>query len=725
MEALDFHVAVHAAGDFQIATVRSASGATALVQSPLLTADHRVRELLERLPETVTLAAFPGMPAPGERPARELGELLFSSLFDAAAANLLMAGRDQAEREQRHLRVVLLVQTPSLARLPWEYLYDASAGEFLALEWSLVREPQVMTEQRPLTVKGPLHVLGMTAVPPDVARLSVEQEQRHLSEALGGLVSRGLVELSWVAGPTWRDLQTALSRTRPHVLHFMGHGVFDPATGRGALVLGDETNGTSHRMSAGDFALLLHEHTSLRLVVLNACATGRADPLDPFSGVAAALLHKRVPAVVAMQFAISDRAATEFSRTFYEQIAEGRPVHHGVTAARRAVRIAQQGSLEWGTPMLWLRSSNGLIFDLGTPPANGTAGRRTPPDSVLAPEPASPPGAAPPPQRAGVPDGTVALERRRPRLRSPQAAGFRRLKTVRSPWPVHSVSLGPHGKRLAIGGSGRTVRLIGTADGREVHTFRLGIATGARMVVLSPDGSLLAASSRRSVRIWNTYDGTPRTAVDLDHDVISGPRRIAFSPDGKLLATSGLAGAGLWSAEDGRSVHRLAVPGPVTGLCFSPNGRQLVTIGDDGRILLWDTRGRLTPVRDFTLPGTLSAVAFSPDGEHVVTAGEDCTVRFWTVPDGESAHEMSLRSLVHSMCFSPDGRWLAVGCDDGRARFWPLGVEQGQLKTGRPRVVRHDRAVTSVAISPDSLLAATGSTDHNVQIWSLRETTDG
>ncbi|MET8676736.1 CHAT domain-containing protein [Streptomyces sp. NPDC004647] len=816
MEALDVHISVYATGDSkQISTIRTTSGTGVQSEYPLLTADPRVRALLRRIAEAVMLSAttFRRIPTPEEEPVRELGERLYASLFSGRAEALLLASRDQAAREQRELRIVLEVQSPELARLPWEYMYDPAANEYLAFDHPLIRELQLMVPQRPLSVAAPLRILGVVCRPPDLARLDVEVEQRQLREALDGLLRRGLVELSWVPGQTWRDLQRALVGEKPHVLHFIGHGGFDPRSGEGTLAFTGEATGTSRPMSASSFALLLQEHTSLRLVVLNACGTGRADPRDLFSSVAAALLRKGVPAVVAMQFAISDEAAWQFSRTFYERIAEGSPVHHSVTAARRNMRIAQEESLEWGIPMVYLRASSGRIFDIAAFPGTGEPVRGaardpgpepapvTSPPAVALPLPASvpellsvpepvrarerqlvtrepelapEPGPAPRPEpvqasaakpnpapepspaqastqvSAGAPapeTGTlpptsaqsapparpeharaVDLRRRGSRPPGPGAAasvgaftGVHHVRTIASLFPVHSVSLGPQGEQLAVGGGSRVVRVVDVAKGRDAYQLRLGLPSGTRVACFSPDGRFVAASSRRSVRIWHAADGTEVTTIDLGHDVVTEPRRIAFSPDGTLIATCGWSAAGLWSTEDGRCVHRLPVSAPVTDLAFGHRGRHLVTIGRDGRILLWDTRGRHTPVRSFDRPGLLNAVSFLRDGERFATAGADGCVRVWTLPHGTATRLIPHQASVNAVAFSVDGRWMGAGCDDGRACLWAMSEEaEGE----RPLVIRHDGPVTSVAFSADSRFVATGSTDHNAQIWQLGENTD-
>ena len=128
------------------------------------------------------------------------------------------------------------------------------------------------------------------------------------------------------------------------------------------LVLAGE-DGRSHALPASDLALLVEKHQSVRLVVLNACDTAQASALDEFSSVAGALLRRGIPSVLAMQFPITDPAAVEFSRTLYEGLADRLPVDTAVTEARHALRITLPGTLEWGTPVLYLRSADGAIFD--------------------------------------------------------------------------------------------------------------------------------------------------------------------------------------------------------------------------------------------------------------------------------------------------------------------------------------------------------------------------
>ncbi|MER6129079.1 CHAT domain-containing protein [Streptomyces sp. NPDC001795] len=683
-EALDFNIALHAVGNRQVAHVLTTADTGCRVDRPLLTAQPRAAALLERIAERVKLST--ALPGPAAGPVQELGTLMFDSLFDETARSLLLSCKRQAKHERRTLRITLNAHSGGLDLLPWEFLYDPAAGEHLAVDHPFVRKLDLLTDHDPLPVETPLRVLGMVSRPPGLARLAVEEERADLHSALRELVADGLVELSWVQGQSWHALRDALHTVRPHVLHFIGHGGVDPETDEGTLAFTDERTGDRLDVAASDVSPLMEG--TLRLVVLNACGTGRASRLDPFSSIATSILRKGVPAVVAMQFPISDKAALEFSREFYECLAGNDTVHLGVQRARQSMRTRLKRSLEWGTPVLYLRSGIERIFDVHTP---------------------LPPG--PPRTRPWPPPGNPG---------PPAVGGLRPVRTVPSAFAVHSVSLSRGGELLAVGGDSRSVRIVDVATGREIRTFRLGwLNSGPCTVSFSPDATLFAAAGRQRMILWQTVDGREAAVVDFGNDIVTGPRKLSFSPDSMYIATSGWTGAAIWQAADGRIVHRLPVHRTVADVGYSPDGAHLVTAHTEGRLLLWDTQGRRPPVRSFTHSGLLNAVVFSrPDGKRLITAGVDGCACVWELPHGMEVRRIPHRAALNAIAVSPDGRRLATGGDDGRVCLWSLERDD---ENGRPRIMRHDGPVTTVAFSDDGRLLASGGVDRNVQIWQLEE----
>ena len=296
-----------------------------------------------------------------EEPVQQLGRRLFDALVTDDIRALYVASAQRAHEEGVVLRLVLRIRPPELARLPWEFLFDPGRQDYLGLSLPLVRYPRVLAPRQPLQVTPPLRILGMVARPGDRDALDVDDEQRRLRAALGELERAGLVELVWVRGQTYGDLEDALDHGPWHVFHFVGHGGYDAGSDEGTIALASE-QGRTDSVGADDLSRLLGDHHTLRLVVLNACDTGKGGALDVFSSTAGALVRRGVPAVVAMQFTVSDKAAIRFAETFYLNVAKRLPVDISVMRARRAVRRAKKDTLEWGTPVLYLRAPDGHVF---------------------------------------------------------------------------------------------------------------------------------------------------------------------------------------------------------------------------------------------------------------------------------------------------------------------------------------------------------------------------
>jgi len=306
--------------------------------------------------------------------ARAFGKRLFETVFEGELRASLRGSLHEVERQGMGLRIRLrLNDAPELARLPWEYLYDPTLDRYLALsaQTPLVRYLELPERIQSLAVTPPLRILVVMSSPKDQAPINVATEWTRLRTALQELEDRSLVVLGQVPA-TLTALQSQLRSGVYHAVHFIGHGDFDEQTQDGLLLFEDE-EGYSDRVSSQDLGLLLHDHRSLRLVLLNACEGARTSCTDPFAGVAQCLVRQGLPAVIAMQFTVTCEAAVMLAQAFYSALADGYPVDAALAEARKA--LCTQGARdEWGTPVLYMRAPDGQLFDLEPviPVAGGT-----------------------------------------------------------------------------------------------------------------------------------------------------------------------------------------------------------------------------------------------------------------------------------------------------------------------------------------------------------------
>ena len=326
---------------------------------------------------------------PRPRASVELGGRLFDAAFGEEVLLAWTRSQDATREAGEGLRLRLqLTDAPVIAGLPWELLYDRRSNTFPAQSerTPVVRYLEVVQPPRPLAVEGPLRILVVLSSPTDLPELDVQAEWRRMQDLLAPRVDSGAVHLDRLPDPTTGELASWLRLHDTHVLHVIGHGDYDETQQEGVLYFCDQY-GRSVPVPAGVLGPYLHDHDPLRLVFLNACQSGRLGAADPFSGMAGRLVQQDCTAVVAMQFPVSDGAATAFTGEFYAALADGMPVDQAVTSARKGL-LAGYAS-EWATPVLYLNAPDGQVFEGVAPSAAPPAG--APAETSRIPAPAAPP----------------------------------------------------------------------------------------------------------------------------------------------------------------------------------------------------------------------------------------------------------------------------------------------------------------------------------------------
>lgn len=294
------------------------------------------------------------------------------SLFEALINDNLKALYDQSRfitrQQDQGLRLKLRIDSSLLAAVPWELLYDARFDEFVGTsrQVSMVRYVALPRPAQLLATKPPLNVLGVVAAPSNLPPLDVAFEKQQVETALRPLINKGLASLTWLETPNWRALLRAMKNGPWHVLHYVGHSDFDADADEGHLCLVGE-DGREERLTAGSLSTLLADHGTLRLVLLNSCQGARIGQ-DVYSSIATTLVRRGIPAVIGMQYDVSDEAALELALTFYETLAENVSIETALSEARKAISLAVNESAEWGTPVLYTHAPDSVLFDMQTTP---------------------------------------------------------------------------------------------------------------------------------------------------------------------------------------------------------------------------------------------------------------------------------------------------------------------------------------------------------------------
>lgn len=295
---------------------------------------------------------------------KAFGTLLFDRLFrseDGDVGEQLNQCWGAAKKDRlRGIRIRLRFDDPSVGSVPWELLYWPTRDTYFAAspQTALERYLEVPDLIRQPQVRPPISVL---VVCPAVQDLDTETEVENLFRVMDGLDH---VEAVLLDGEVTAARVRATLDTRDfQILHFIGHGGVDE---QGPfLVLAD--SGPEATLDDQQLAHVLGAHEPLQLVVLNSCQGAEGSPEGLFVGMAQRLVSRGLPAVLAMQYSIYDKVAHRFSLTFYRTLLTGRArgdVEIATTAARTALATDFPDTVAFATPVLFLRTADGVLFDL-------------------------------------------------------------------------------------------------------------------------------------------------------------------------------------------------------------------------------------------------------------------------------------------------------------------------------------------------------------------------
>jgi WD40 repeat protein len=232
-----------------------------------------------------------------------------------------------------------------------------------------------------------------------------------------------------------------------------------------------------------------------------------------------------------------------------------------------------------------------------------------------------------------------------------------------------TLAISPDGKRLASSSGGKGTCVYETATGKLLWRepkFNAGMAA------FTPDSQRLIAAPGGGQSGWHVWDA----ATGQPSKTISAPRlgqawRFVLSPDGNKLLVPTDTGYVLWDLRAGRVLHRW--PGAKQGgkIAFAPDGHSVVTA--DAILRRWDVDSGTSLYPDAAALGHVAPVRrvfFTPDGKRLVSVGEDDTIRLWDVAAAKLIHTINFGAWSrdggttnhNGWALTPDGATL-IGVD--------------------------------------------------------------
>ena len=279
---------------------------------------------------------------------------------------------------------------------------------------------------------------------------------------------------------------------------------------------------------------------------------------------------------------------------------------------------------------------------------------------------------------------------------------------------ANSVAFSPDGTYVVSGSDDKTARVWEAATGREIA--RMTHDGSVTSVAFSPDGhQVVSASADGIIRIWKVAIGDRIVRMTQNGQVLY----VAFSPDSTYLVAGGCQveimlsfcpqGEGIarvWNVITGEEVSQVAHENGVFSVAFSPDGKSVVSGGQEGKIKVWNAQdGQEIADMSNESEYEINVVDFSPDGKYVVSNSNTNTIRVWDAAHGTEIAHMTPDAYVFFVAFSPNGKYLLSGSMDGTARVWDAAHGTEIART------TYDAGLYSVAFSPDSRYVVSGGCD--------------
>jgi WD40 repeat protein/transcriptional regulator with XRE-family HTH domain len=246
-------------------------------------------------------------------------------------------------------------------------------------------------------------------------------------------------------------------------------------------------------------------------------------------------------------------------------------------------------------------------------------------------------------------------------------------------------------------------------------------------VAFAPDDAtlLLGEGSDNPPRLWDVRTGAERQR--FGYPGLLNVQAVAFTPDGKQVVSAGSETGPLGREPQGKVVFFDPAPGPITGritrtlmypdpintLAFSSDGGRLAVGTNTGAAVLDANSGAVqASFQPYTQ--TVTGIAFSPDGKQALTVGADHTTALWDAASGRALQQLTGHTgAIRSAVFSPDGRMILTVSQDRTARLWDSA-------TGAEiRRIVYNQEFSAGAFTPDGQAIITGSADGAVERWTV------
>ncbi|KAL1918739.1 uncharacterized protein VTP21DRAFT_2761 [Calcarisporiella thermophila] len=285
--------------------------------------------------------------------------------------------------------------------------------------------------------------------------------------------------------------------------------------------------------------------------------------------------------------------------------------------------------------------------------------------------------------------------------------------------PIYAIDINPKHENIIVTGGGDDKSYMWRADSGE-QLFEFGGHTDSvTSVAFSSDGEYVASGGMDGkVRLWKVSNGEFINSVEGPDEVVW----IQWHPRGYvLLAGSSDGTVWMWQMPSGNVMQVFAGhSAPVTAGLFTPDGKKIVTVSEDGSLIVWDPKTGATILRLSSEDArfhqeSITCVAVNKDASLALTGSTDSTAKLVNLNNGNIVASFENHSdSVESVGFCNTMPLAATASVDGKLCIW-------DVTTMRLRqTCEHDDAIVKLHWNENNPLITTCSADRTLRMWDAR-----
>lgn len=307
---------------------------------------------------------------------------------------------------------------------------------------------------------------------------------------------------------------------------------------------------------------------------------------------------------------------------------------------------------------------------------------------------------------------------------------------------VSSIAFSPSEHKIAVRGYNPFLEMWDFNNNRQISSVDKRLMAVPyfdhdKAIIFSPDGKLIVFSSIEgadcnNILLWNveTLQESIFFRINPFNPFLGSSSRIhsfAFSNNGNVLASASKDGiVNMWNISTKEQYPSLMHHNSVYTIAFTPTDFVFASGDSKGYLQLWDIKSHISIDRFKSKQlSSINSIAFSSDSLMLAVGGNSSWVdakdpkylEIWDMKTKDVIYVLDgHKDQVNSVAFSPNGQVLASGSNDGSVKLWDVnsGKEISTLYSQDNKDLTSE--ITSVAFSPDGLLAS-GSMGGHVTIW--------